>query len=438
MVIMKKSGKKGFFGAHVKSSAMMVSLLIHALIIVVAFSFVVVKVLVKEEQNFEALKVNRPQMKLKKIQVQVKINKKKLKPKIRKRLVVKMPQRKVPEFKMPEITGVKGGIGGSLEGSGLGGGLGFSMPEINMFGVKSRGEKFFFILDATPSMIIDEMGGIPAYNIIKQELLKIAESLDSTVLFNIVVFDSTKSKVLFPKLVPASAQNVETMKAWLEPLNRVTENMDDKDYGLKTLGPGAHGAVGEIEVDPLQRQVWWMKPALLAMKQQADTVYLLTYQWGNLSHTGEKVKHVGVDQEKKKKYIALARKKHKEENDKRRKNGDPPRVLGSDTALLGAYFPNVGFGGVKTGGGGGLAYNPQIMTKAMTEVRERNRPKTPQLRSGTFKKKKDALSVNVIQFFRKSEGPRDQENLKKFATMNSGKYNALSGLEAIQSSSQTD
>ena len=46
--------KQGFLGKHTKSSAAMVSLVIHAVIILVAVSFVVVKVIVKEDQAFEA------------------------------------------------------------------------------------------------------------------------------------------------------------------------------------------------------------------------------------------------------------------------------------------------------------------------------------------------------------------------------------------------
>ena len=133
---------KGFFGAHAKSSAIAVSLGIHAVLILVAVTFVAVRVVTKEEQRFEAKPVNRPKMQLKKLQVPVNIKKKKTqKPKLRKRIVVKPKlNQTVPDIKMPEISGVKGGLGNAA-GSGLGGagGIGFSMPEINLFGVKGKG-----------------------------------------------------------------------------------------------------------------------------------------------------------------------------------------------------------------------------------------------------------------------------------------------------------
>ena len=136
----------------------MISLGIHAVLIVVALSFVAVTVITKEEQVFEAKPVKRPKMALKKLQVPINIKKKKMqKPKLRKRIVVQPKLNKtMPDIKMPEITGVKGGLGGGIAG-GLGGagGVGFSMPEINLFGIKGKGEKIFIILDTSAGIMSD-------------------------------------------------------------------------------------------------------------------------------------------------------------------------------------------------------------------------------------------------------------------------------------------
>jgi hypothetical protein len=238
--IMRKSGKKGFLGAHAKSSAMVVSLVIHAIILLVAVSFVAVKIIVKDEQKFEVKKVSRPKIQLKKLQVPVKMKAKRPKPKLRKRLVsTPKLDRKVPVFKMPEISGVKGGLGSAGDdGLGGSGGIGFMMPEIEMFGVKSHGEKIFLILDASPNMMKDEMGGMTAYTLIKNELIKLVGGLNPTVLFNVAVFEGGSTYVLFPQLVGASPARVGEMKAWLDPLNKVSTGIGDKDFGAKTLVPG--------------------------------------------------------------------------------------------------------------------------------------------------------------------------------------------------------
>ncbi len=109
----------------------MVSIGVHALIIVIAISFVAVTVIKKEEQKFEVTTVARPKMNLKKLQVPVKIKKKTSAPKLRKR-ILSVPKRNVQEIKMPEVVGIKGGLG-NMGGAGLDG-VGFSLGEMDLFG----------------------------------------------------------------------------------------------------------------------------------------------------------------------------------------------------------------------------------------------------------------------------------------------------------------
>lgn len=129
---MSGSGKKRFLSSHAKSSAMVVSLVIHAVLIIVAFSFVAVKVIIKDDQTFEAKKVNRPRMKLKKLQVPVNVKKRKApKPKLRKNIVAKAKVKSM-DLKMPEIVGIKGGLGGMGDGTGLGFG---GLDDLDLFGL---------------------------------------------------------------------------------------------------------------------------------------------------------------------------------------------------------------------------------------------------------------------------------------------------------------
>jgi hypothetical protein len=432
---MKKKGKKGFFGSHAKSSAMVVSLVIHAILIVVAVSFVAVKVIVKDEQKFEAKQVSRPKIKLRKLKIPVKVKKQQPKPKLRKRLVAKANfDRKVPEFKMPEISGVKGGLGSATGDLGLGsGGVGFSMPEINIFGVKSRGEKAFLILDADAEMMYDEMGGITAYTIIKNELIRIVDELPPTVLFNVAVFQrGDKSNVLFPSMVSASHENVVVMKEWLDPLNRISESMGDKDFGVKTIGPGGAGISDHFDVEPIESFSYWINPALLAMKQQADSVYLLTSRWGTLRHRVKSRTRDEATRQKSDEVYEKAKQKLAEENEQRRKNGDPPRVLAGRLSIIKAYFPDAHFGG----GNVNFDYTPKIMNEAMDAVHEKYRSEALRSKSGLAKRKKGKYSANVIHFVRTGENSdeKSKEKLKQLTSFCNGEYRTIAGLEAIQCS----
>lgn len=144
----EKTGKR-FFTNHSKSSAFVVSLAIHAVLILVAVSFIAVKVIVREEPEFVVKKVKRPKMPLKKIKVPVDVKKRKPKPRLRKRIV--STKKTFTDIKMPEITGVAGGLG-NMGGDGLGS-LGFDL-DIGLFGGASSGGNelvgTFYDLKQTP------------------------------------------------------------------------------------------------------------------------------------------------------------------------------------------------------------------------------------------------------------------------------------------------
>ena len=439
--------KNKFFLKHSKSSAALCSLGIHGLLIVVALSFVAVTVVRKDDNSFEVKPVSRPKMRLKKLQVPVNIKKKKTqKPKLRKRIVAppKLDQ-SMPDIKMPEISGVKGGMGAAA-GDGLGGagGIGFSMPEIELFGVRSRGEKIFIILDSSPKMMYDKMGGIPAYSIIKSELTRIVKSISSTTLFNIVVFDGQNSKMLFPQLVSASSDNVRLLEQWLDPLNAVSSSMSDKDYGLKTLGGGGEETGAEITSGVVTRKRAWLHPAMIAASQQADTIFLLTESWG--SQTKQIANSVisrdewykTSDGEKWLESYEKGRQQLAEENRKRKEKGQPPRVIGSGPAeIIKAYYP-----GLKGPPGDTIyTYTPEDVAEALTLVsRQYHTGKANHaslsLTEKRRKKNKIDFSFNIIHFVpadRSGDGGRGStKNFRSLANFSHGEYNAVAGLDAIE------
>ena len=69
---------------------------------------------------------------------------------------------------MPEIVGVKGGIGAAGSSLGGGGSLGFAMPEIDFFGVKRKSERIMLILNGRHEMSADSLGGAYGYEVIKK------------------------------------------------------------------------------------------------------------------------------------------------------------------------------------------------------------------------------------------------------------------------------
>ncbi len=382
----------------------------------------------------------------KKLQVPVKIQKKQRKPKMRQRIVVKQKvNRNMPDIKMPEISGIKGGLG-AAGGSGLGGagGIGFSMPEIKVFGIRSKGEKVFIALDADAAMLKDELGGLRAYTIIKDELTKIFKSLGPTTLFNLAVFDQGTTKTLFPRMVPATRENVAQVEVWLDPLNKVTKGMGDKSYGVKTLGKSgvlikSNGlAAGKIRAPKrdASSSLNWYTPAAFAMKEQADTVFILTGWWGILRYTDKEFPEwTEANRNRWSQRVKEGKEKLAAENKARRAKNEPPKVIRDDHFLIRAYFPNQ-YHSIRRPEPPWYSYTPRDLAEGLKLVRKENAPERS-LKSGLSKKKKDSFSVNVIYFTQKNETARQARQIAGFtelARRSNGKFSSIAGLEAIQNS----
>ena len=426
---------------------MVVSLVLHAILVVVALSFVAVTVITKGEQNFEAKQVVRPRMEAKKLQVPVQIKKQKRRPKLRQRIVVtQLVNRNMPDIKMPEISGIKGDLGGGI-GGGLGGAasLGFSMPEINVFGVRSKGEKVFIMLDASDGMMHDEMGGIPAYAIIKKELVTILEGLPPTALFNVAVFDTSLTYQIYPKLVPANAANISKVKEWLKPLNTVHPGMGVSEWGTRTLGAGGIQSEESFITGKFKRTELWHRPIMLAMQQQADAVFVLASWWGYQRYAMGKRDTTWMESSKGKRYLEKAAEAliiYDQECRDRVAKGEAPRVLNrADKRLLVVtYFP-----GTEVQPEPKFYYHkPEEYINPMLELREKYKSNTVQMKSGLRSKKdgRNTFSYNVIRFIRvgeDSDSYRSQvsnENFRKMTRYFRGDYREIAGLEAIKSSVQ--
>ncbi|MEI6892636.1 MAG: hypothetical protein V5783_10745 [Pontiella sp.] len=222
---MFKNQKKHVLQKHAKSSAALISLGIHAILIIAAISFVAVTVIQKDEKVFEAKPVNRPKMKLKKLQVPVNIKKKRTtKPKLRQRIVVTKTIQ-TPDIKMPEITGIKGGMGSVSSGDG-GSGIGFSMPEIDFFGVKGKGEKVVFIVHFGPATIGKNSYQRMTGYTIRKRLEDLINELPSVALFNVAAYWANDTVALAPTMMLATPGNKQMVKDWMAPVNPLKGNYD--------------------------------------------------------------------------------------------------------------------------------------------------------------------------------------------------------------------
>ncbi len=212
---MDNGKKKRFFLNHKKSSAMVVSIAIHVVFVILAFSFVAVTAVIKPEQVFTAKPVTRPKMNLRKLQVPVNLKKTSRPPKLRQTLVVKTPSPHV-DIRMPEIIGVKGGFS-----AGGGGGLasvGFGF-DLDLFGSsKSRGggNEFighFYDLKQTPRHELTPIGKLAEENTYSGEAQELYTQAIHKLIRSGLKASALKSFYVAPKEKFATSFNLPPMDA---------------------------------------------------------------------------------------------------------------------------------------------------------------------------------------------------------------------------------
>jgi hypothetical protein len=438
-----------------RSSALIITIVIHVLILVAAATFVAVTVVQRSETKFEGKQIVRPKMKLKKLQVPVKIDK-------NTRQQSKVSQRvtsaarvttKSVDFKMPEMTGLGGGAGVDLSGFSLGGSLGFASTQINVFGLKSTGEKIVFILDTSRNMLIDEIGGIPAYKIIKDELTGLIGRLPPTTLFNVIIFDANREAVAFsPDLCPASDANVQKLKTWLAPLNT-----DQTRIGTATLASPGTPLTYEPAIPIANIQRGWPAALSYALQKGADNIYWLgTFDFLMYIHkdlyadvkrgkplsepTGMPPEFHGVDysscggKEQWDAKVAEARKLLDTENAQRKASGQPARVIpafGGEYALVAMYFPGISIPQMKDAKIRYL-YTAQDVIDYIGTLQKKYSEQDRRSVSIGLKKKK--LSFNVIHFVPKDKDYVPLQVLEDVAQKMNGNYLRIQGRDAIKSS----
>ncbi len=107
-----------------------------------------------------------------------------------------------------------------------------SSSDVTFFGLSGRGDKIVFIVDATPDMLVDEKGGMSAYDKVKDEIGIMLANLNRGTRFNIILYQDKNVVAFRPELVQGLPSNLREAIEWLDPLNRDYKQLGvSKEYG---------------------------------------------------------------------------------------------------------------------------------------------------------------------------------------------------------------
>lgn len=189
----------------------------------------------------------------------------------------------LPEVEDTTMLDVTAMVDGAAK---LGAGMRLSLDthqqsDVNFFGISSGGKKIVFVIDATKPMLVDEKGGMFAYDKVKNEIGSMLANLNRGTKFNILVYSGKQVRAFREDLVPGLPSNLRLAMEWLKPLNSDYEALGiPRDYGYPV-------EVSDIAGLPiLSRDVaHYTKCIQKAMEWQAAAIFCISGGYENMRRT---------------------------------------------------------------------------------------------------------------------------------------------------------
>lgn len=216
--------------------------------------------------------------------------------------------------------------------------------------------------------------------------------------------------------------------------------MKADQYGPKTLGPGGHRISEDFKTGKIQKNRSWYPPCAEAMKQQADSVFLLTSIYGYQWDEGKPIPLGTGAQRKWEESYQKALKLLDEDNKNRLAKGEAPRAINRNSKweMNKAYFPDIEFPQQEQP----YWYTASDFQDAFETIRRKYVSASTQAKGGLInKKKKNSFTLNVIQFVPDRDAgefqyryDRSVPRLQSLAKRNGGNYRTIKGMEGIKSS----
>ena len=219
------------------------------------------------------------------------------------------------------------------------------MAEVNFFGIKSKGKRIAFLIEAERYMLTDPKGGIPAYEIVKEEIANMISKFGVQTQFNVLMFDHFHLSAFSEKPVPGTTANMAAIRDWFYPVNREFEKV-----GLKPIGYPAVKPAREIEPVPTNRLQGYMLAIQYALESECDTVFIMTSGWRHMRKydTPEEmaayyksVRWTDKNEEEWQEAVVEAKAWLAKENEQRKAKGIPQRVIRDIHEIVREILPSV-------------------------------------------------------------------------------------------------
>lgn len=310
--------------------------------------------------------------------------------------------------------------------------------DVNFFGISGSGRKIVFVIDTSPDMLVDEKGGMAAYDKVKTEVGIMLANLNRGTQFNILLYQGKQLLAFRENPVPGLPSNLRLAIEWLDPLNR---NYDA--LGLRNQS-GINCEVNDQEGFPIAAVDvgYYTKAVEKAMEWEASSVFCIVsgYESMNRTPTPEMLRKMAsnppaspgaVDPREQKIWqdaIAKTRAWLEKENAARSEKGHSPKVVVNFNQLVreitGATPP------ARRGGNGGGGTAPGMPGVTPEDI---ERQIDLLVKRGYKEAGLEEPGLNIVLFLgEKEEIGAEEDHFKALTRKNRGKLKILRGLAALQ------
>lgn len=314
------------------------------------------------------------------------------------------------------------------------------VSDVNFFGISAGGKRIVFIVDATREMLVDEKGGMYAYDKVKNEIGSMMAGLNRGTKFNLLLYEGRRLMAYADQPVAATPSHLRLATELLHPLNR-----DYDELGLA----GHRGEMIEVAGDlpPIAAPdlAHYTKAIQKALEWQAESIFCIAggYAAPTRSPTAEEMEAYRKQAEAnpgtpgevsaaERQAWTEAQRRTREwlagENAARTEKGLPPKVVINFNQLVrevtGATPPRA------TGGSAG-ARPPRPEPHTPDDIETLVRNGVSQHYKGVGM---DPPALHLVVFLGEDETMDDQtrEHFQNLTRKNRGKFKMLRGLAALE------
>lgn len=155
----------------------------------------------------------------------------------------------------------------------------FGISKMDFFGTKATAEKMVLILDVSKNIVHDRRGGLEAFNVIKDDFNILISDLRPSTLFNVILFDQDNIQCYNQDLIPATAIHKTNVLEWIGNINYNTDII-----GLNDSTPTIINNSYNYNIPLNKNDInGWFKALQKGIELNPDIFFILVSNWGNIT-----------------------------------------------------------------------------------------------------------------------------------------------------------